>query len=169
MMEHSRKIARGTHKMFGPQRIIGKLHSSRNALKHGLSIRLGSDRGLHELARQIAHEIAGANADDALFEQALVFAETELELRRIGQIRLATIETAIATNSAHNLSRRMSDAAAQTETETADAFLHALPMLKAIERYQRRAYSRRRKALELFNALQACSCLPAKKTLNLSE
>jgi hypothetical protein len=79
----------------GPRSSAGKRSASRNAIRHGLTVRLSGpafERGAESLARKLA-----GNTDDALtLELACTAAEAELELTRVRQTRTALIERAIA-------------------------------------------------------------------------
>jgi hypothetical protein len=92
----------------------------------------------------IAYAIAGKDASGAVLDHALIVAECELTLRRIRRARVAAIE------------QKIPDASTQlgTSAEIAHAFVQALPSLSAMERYERRAYSRRKKALAHLHDLQ---------------
>jgi hypothetical protein len=72
-------------------------------------------------------------------------------LQRIDQARVAAIELAMlkVPNQAHTL----------TTPELAGAFAEALPTLNGIERYERRAYSRKKRALAHMHDLQAIAQL----------
>jgi hypothetical protein len=72
-------------------------------------------------------------------EIAEVLAEAQTDLIRVRQVRVQLIEAA-RTN------------AASRETSDAHALLRALPRLVYLDRYERRALSRRRKAIRLVQA-----------------
>ena len=147
----------------GPRTAAGKLQSRLNAHKHGLSIPIMADQTLHEDVLKIARAIAGAN--NALMEPALVIAETELMLQRIQQARLAAINMGINEIDKRNRSVAAVGNAAEphgvggAETPIADAFVVALPLLRRIELYERRAYSRRKKAMTRLDDLRIFSQL----------
>jgi hypothetical protein len=84
-----------------------------------------------------------------MYGQAIIVAECELTLQRIRQARVAAIESAGASNGART----------EEATKTANAFLRALPTLSRIDRYERRAYSRHKKALQTLNDLQTMAQL----------
>ena len=178
-MVSQRKIEtnrRNGRKSCGPRTANGKLRSRVNARKHGLSASVLINPKLQANTLQLAHAIVGHNADDRVLKQALIVAETELTLQRIHQTRVAFVEEGhigpIATvlnsgqQSRHPLvfissgARRIPDtmdtSAPQPTTTGAelDAFIGALPILSNIERYERRAYSRRNKAVQRLSDLQ---------------
>ncbi len=157
-MVSQRKIEanrRNGRKGCGPRTVVGKLRSCANARKHGLSVSVLIDAKLQATALQLAHAIAGKNADDGVLAQALIVAETELTLQRIRRARVALIEMAMAKTGAGQAPDSVAPSAPQpnvgAEVET---FVKALPTLSSMERYERRAYSRGKKALQCFNDLQ---------------
>jgi hypothetical protein len=130
----------------GPRTVAGKSRSRYNALKHGLSVPIGADRHLRKSVLGLAHMIAGEGASDPMLAQALIIAECELTLQRIHQARVTAIENTMANN--HNETQTAG------ATETAAAFAKALPTLCGIERYERRACSRRKNAQNRLDDLQ---------------
>ena len=65
----------------GPKTSAGKARSSRNALKHGLSIPVNRDKTLRRQIEVRARILAQSEANN-LFGQARAAAEAELELAR---------------------------------------------------------------------------------------
>jgi hypothetical protein len=125
----------------GPRTAAGKRRSCHNAHKHGLSILITADQHRKKFVLDLAHVIAGAGANDAIFKEARVVAECELIMQRIRQARVMAIEG------------EMEDTKGKIY-ENPSAFVAALPMLYSFERYERRAYSRRKKALQTMSDLQ---------------
>jgi hypothetical protein len=114
---------RNAKRSTGPRTASGKSKSSHNALRHGLSLPLRMDGAtmaeIDELARLLAHE----EIDDTL--AAVEVAAAQVDLQRIQRIRrnmLAKIDLATATPK-------------------------ELQHLLAIDRYETRARTRRRRAL----------------------
>ena len=107
----------------GPKSALGKLKSSRNAVRHGLSRPLPIDATSAE-AQAIAHALIADGADDQQHSAAAELAAAQLELLRIRAERgrmLASIEPA-----------------SSDEAE--------LKRLVALDRYERLAHTRRRHA-----------------------
>jgi len=91
-IEANRRNARSST---GPRSSAGKRSASRNAIRHGLTVRL-SGPAFERAAESLARKLAG-NTDDALaLELARTAAEAELQLTRVRQARTALIERAIA-------------------------------------------------------------------------
>lgn len=127
-MASERQIAanrRNAKKSSGPRSATGKARSRRNALRHGLAIASRTipafQQDVMELARLLSP--AGDDFDDA----ALIAGEAEIDLLRIRRYRAALIEE--ARGQEEPVSPRLVD------------------MLNKLERYERRAFGRRNKAL----------------------
>ena len=66
----------------GPTTPQGRAHAARNALRHALSVSVLSDPFLSEEVDALAHEIAGPDAVAEIQEPARRIAEAEIDLRR---------------------------------------------------------------------------------------
>jgi len=75
----------------GPRSLEGKDRASRNAVRHGLTMRRSSASHLAALD-QLARQFAGACANPMVRELARIAAEAELELGRVRAIKVALIE-----------------------------------------------------------------------------
>jgi hypothetical protein len=67
----------------GPQTTRGSTRAARNALRHGLSLHVCSDRALSEEVETLAREIAGPDANAETQELARRVAEAQIDLRRV--------------------------------------------------------------------------------------
>ena len=117
----------------GPKTSAGKARSSRNALKHGLSIPVNRDKTLRRQIEVLARILASEAGN--LFGQARAAAEAELELTRAR----AALEAV--------LTRAGITAERNGGPEQGAALIHVLPELQRLERYEQRAFSRQRRAL----------------------
>ena len=116
----------------GPKTLAGKARSSRNAVKHGLSIAITSDRASSREIEVLARKLAGAG--DSL-GQARLAAEAELELNRVrGAFEAVLMRAGVVGGGVD-------------EAERAAALIRALPELEKLDRYERRAFSKRKRAL----------------------
>ena len=118
----------------GPKTSHGKARSSRSALKHGLSIPVNRDKTLRRQIEVLARILAQSEAGN-VFKQAWAAAEAELELAR-ARAALETLLTRAGITAEWNCG-----------PEQCAALIHVLPDLQRLERYERRAFSQRRRAL----------------------
>jgi hypothetical protein len=116
----------------GPKTSAGKARSSRNALKHGLSIPVNRDKTLRRQIAVLARILAQSEAGN-VFGQARAAAEAELEL-----VRARAVIEAVLTRAGNT---------AEWNGGQGAALIHVLPKLQRLERYERRAFSKRRRAL----------------------
>jgi len=114
----------------GPKTSAGKARSSRNALKHGLSIPINRDKTLRRQIEVLARILAQSEAGN-VFGQARAAAEVEFELARARAVLEAVLTRAGIT----------------PECVEGNALIQVLPELQRLERYERRAFSKRRQAL----------------------
>ena len=71
----------------GPQTTRGRARAARNALRHGLSLPVGSNPAFSEEVETLAREIAGPAANAETQELARQVAEAQIDLRRVRYAR----------------------------------------------------------------------------------
>jgi len=122
---------RNALKSTGPKTALGKARSSRNAVKHGLAAAGMRAADMREV-ENISVALAGPNPSVQTLVPARAAAEATVELRRVAEVRgvLWTL---------------MDQAKAGAGEKSEMSGL--LNQLRALERYERRAFSRRKKAL----------------------
>jgi hypothetical protein len=125
----------------GPRTRRGKARSCRNARRHGLSVSVVSDPRLSEQAEELARHIVGETASPGVLEMARRFAEAQIDLDRIRKARYHACLLAL-----------------DKETGSEPGAVHAellvceqVRQLKSLDRYERRALSRRRSAARAFD------------------
>ena len=87
---------RNAQRTTGPRTSSGRQRSARNSLKHGLAIPLGMLPDMQAAIARLAYQIAGTNPDPNRFELARRLAEAEIDLRRVRAARLAILRGSIA-------------------------------------------------------------------------
>jgi hypothetical protein len=114
----------------GPRSELGRRHSRRNAMRHGLAIAIGSDPSFSKDIEALASTLEGGGGGQIVGEFARQVAEAELDLLRIRKLKAARFNTVFG-----NPEPKLGDYAELSET------------LAQLERYGRRAFSRRKRAL----------------------
>jgi hypothetical protein len=132
----NRKNARAST---GPKTALGRARVARNAFRHGLSIPLCSDPASSEQVVALARQIVGTDASAEIQERARDVAEAQIDLRRVRCARDRALCEAL--NSLHQ--SRGEDG----PQELASILAQATKKLLAMGRYQRRAVSRRNRAI----------------------
>jgi hypothetical protein len=82
----------------GPRTAVGRARSARNARRHGLNIPVLSDRHLSAEAEALAHEIAGPNAEPEILHLARRIAEAQIDLVRVRQRRQDLLSDSLSIN-----------------------------------------------------------------------
>jgi hypothetical protein len=80
----------------GPKTANGRARSVRNALRHGLSRPIHSNPALSKEVETLAREIAGPTTNAELLERARAIAEAQIDLRRVRNVRQQRLATALA-------------------------------------------------------------------------
>ena len=117
----------------GPRTAQGRARTGENARRHGLSLPIVSVPALSQQAEALAQQIANDSADSTLVELARRVAEAQVDLLRIRQARHDLF--------AHN----RQDLERKNVTDVTKE-------LVALDRYERRALSRRKFAIREFDA-----------------
>ena len=132
-MPSERKIAANrtnAKKSTGPRSDAGRQVSRRNALRHGLAIDIRTDPAYSDDIEQLAKSLSHARGRQNVSDNARDAAEAVLDLFRIREVRAFLFETIY-----------ISDTAPQ------DCLLELNDKLSKLERYERRAFSRRKRSL----------------------
>jgi hypothetical protein len=132
-MPSERKIAANrsnAKKSTGPRSKAGRQASRRNALRHGLAIDIRTDPAYHDDIEQLAKMMSGASGRQNVSDSARDAAEAVLDLFRIRKIRASLFETIYF-----------------ADTAAPDRLTELNDKLAKLERYERRAFSRRNRAL----------------------
>ena len=161
----------------GPKTTQGRARSARNALRHALSLPVYSDRALCEEVEALARAIAGPDANAEIRELARRVAEAQIDLRRVRCARHRLLSKALSNPyydtranvrekkaALTNLLRNAPDVPIALEKyrtatlegphKLATILLEEVQQLSAMDRYERRAFSRRKFAIRAFDLVR---------------
>jgi hypothetical protein len=143
---------RNARKSTGPRTTAGKCRASRNALRHGLAARTFQDPAVGIEAEQLARALAGQHAGAFRLEQMRIIAEMELQLTRVRNARAMLMKD--LAHAHHTLDAQKPAAeinqfkgADQNPVSPVSRLSDLLSRVRALERYERRAFSRRNRAI----------------------
>ena len=145
---------RNARAKISPKSATGKTRSSANARRHGLAVPIWSDATLAAEAMALAKHIAGATANARVMAHAIEVADAQIEVVRVRRWRLDLMR------------QRLSDLEDSDGPDPKLPRQNALivadlaPQLLSLDRYKRRAMSRRNRATQSLDAtrvLESCS------------
>lgn len=154
----------------GPKSIPGKRTASQNAYRHGLAMPVDGVPELVQQADRLAHVIVDQMGGPDCFSLARRIAEADMDIRRVRAARAATVNLISVARSARWLPPKALDdekvdkflteegsavlvwaeyrlPCPGAEEGIARAAVQTVPQLARLDRYERRALSRRRRAI----------------------
>ena len=148
----------------GPKTPRGKARAAGNARRHGLSVSITADPTLSELIAELAREVAGGATSKNIYQLSLRVAEAQLDLQRVRYARhqflLELLDDKFhgSQASAREKASVIRDVQQSGATEAgvmiprvrqkfATILVQELTQLKAMDRYERQALSRRKFAI----------------------
>ena len=142
----------------GPRTRRGKSRASRNSVRHGLERVNFGVAGLSKKVERLAKVICKDDPDPFRYEQAVVIAESQIRLARVRAARISALEGARSSVSGLEVPTGDGEGALmrgviRKSANSAANARRVMPELLSLERYERRALSRRKRAIRRFDAL----------------
>jgi hypothetical protein len=169
-MSSKRRIAankRNAEQSRGPRTPAGKARVSQNAKRHGLAVSVLKDPRVSAELDSLARALVESDPDDALFAQARIIAEAQLDLERIQVAKVSLMNLHLVGPSVPSPEPRLGGTSIQLPDAEGDeheedirsdilgmAMINIVPQLAKLHRYERRARSRSMRAMRNFSHIR---------------
>jgi hypothetical protein len=156
----------------GPKTAQGRARSAANALRHALSLSVYSDPLVSEEVETLAREIAGPDANAEIQDLARQIAEAQIDLRRVRYARHQFLTQTLAEPAGAPLGapEKFVTSVPEGPHKFATILSQQAKQLLRMDRYERRALSRRKFAIRAFDeARRVRYCNNGRATLDCSK
>ena len=145
----------------GPKSATGKARSSANARRHHLAVPIWSDPVLTANVVALAKHIAGVHPSPQVMAHAQQVAEAQIEVVRVRRWRLDLMDQHLSHLRLENPDDRASELRrdAELSLKKASIVLDLTPRLQLLDRYERRAASRRNRAIQSLTVVRVVEAL----------
>jgi hypothetical protein len=137
----------------GPRTSRGKSRARSNAWRHGWAAGKSVPFTISVDVERMAQALCGEHTSSALHEQAVIIAECEIALLKLRAARIAIIAHHRVFGRRPERQQANKDERGGPIRGDVDALERALPELVNLYRYEQRAFSRRKRAIEMFEAI----------------
>jgi hypothetical protein len=143
----------------GPKSATGKARSSANACRHRLAVPIWSDPVLTANVVALAKHIAGVHPSPQVMAHAQQVADAQIEVVRVRRWRLDLMHQRLSPLLLENLDACELRRGAEFSLKKASIVSDLTPQLQLLDRYERRAVSRRNRAIQSLTAVRVVEAL----------
>ena len=143
----------------GPRSATGKARSSANARRHRLAVPIWSDPVLTANVVALAKHIAGVHPSPQVMAHAQQVADAQIEVVRVRRWRLDLMHQRLSPLLLENRDACELRRDAEVSLKKASIVSDLTPQLQLLDRYERRAVSRRNRAIQSLTAVRVVEVL----------